>query len=406
MRPSTIAWVAALVVTNLAWWTLSAQPATESPDAAANRDLVPEQAALRDALDAATRESTARAGALRDAQRRLRELEAADAERQLASAAAQKAQAEAERNTAATATAETEERAAAVKALQESARQSKAWVEAVTQIDDPSRRAAALAEIRAALAGDDALLARAALAALPQILAVEFPREGLRELIVPHVAHDDPWARRSAWYALNVLGPQPGDLERLLDLADDGPQAFGNSLSHLIVTYAERKPRGAASTALSRLLETDDRRTQRENLRGLWGADLEPEVQDRLVAIASAEGGESRHDAIYFGLSTLVPKTPAVVDALLAAAADPDANVWQRALWGLRQGVDAETAPRVVEGLAKLLRARASPQVQGDIVQTLASLPTNDRVAVLRDIAADDRLPETTRDRAAALLQR
>jgi hypothetical protein len=119
---------------------------------------------------------------------------------------------------------------------------------------------------------------------------------------------------------------------------------------------------GRSEEIVLELLGSEQPAVRREALRGLWGANVTDKLADRVVELA--DDADSRHDAVYFGLSTFKPKNAAVVDKLIETLSDPDWNNWDRALWGLGYGVPRELQPKVAAALADMYVARSDPKVR------------------------------------------
>lgn len=243
-----------------------------------------------------------------------------------------------------------------------------AWAAALLAVDAPEASAAARTEIGAALVGDDESAAFTAIRALLAAHGVTLDRSAFRAPLLRWLDVGQGPTRVAAAYALN-LDRRPDDLERIVALTTSDDPAVRAAASHLLLLFSDGVITGDAETVLVGLLEERDPGLMRETLRGLWGATLSREVQERLVALeveAIARGDRPlRHDVVYFALSTLPNKTRPVVDRLLEATTDTDSNVAGRALWGLGHGVVlAADGERIAEAMVRLHNARVDPQVR------------------------------------------
>lgn len=226
------------------------------------------------------------------------------------------------------------------------------------------RRAEAVTALREALAGNDASQQLAALRVLAQTGDVKFDRTPFRALILPLTESTERELPVAAFYALYNVDRRADDLTRVQAAYARQPEALTPSVSHLLFSFSDGAIEGASEKIVLELLASRDRNTRRETLRGLWGAKVTPQLAARLVELADDAG--TRHDAIYFGLSTLKDKNEAVVDALIEVLADPDWNNWQRALWGLGHGVPQEHQAKVAKALVEMHNTRADARVRQD----------------------------------------
>jgi len=243
------------------------------------------------------------------------------------------------------------------------------------------RRAAAVAALRQALAGNDAAQQLAALQVLSQTGDVKFDRTGLRDLILPLVESTERGMAAAALYALYNTDRRPEDLALVQAAYARQPEGMAGSASHLLFSFADGKIEGRSEEIILELLGSPDRNTRREALRGLWGAEVTPKLASRIIELT--DNAETRHDAIYFGLSTLKNKNEAVIDALLAALSDPDWNNWGRALWGLGHGVPEKHQRKVAAALVEMHNSRADARVRQDCARLVRQYGGEDMAARL-----------------------
>jgi hypothetical protein len=215
-----------------------------------------------------------------------------------------------------------------------------------------------------ALASGDDTREWAALLALAELGDVELDRASLRPLVLPFARSARPAKRVSALYALASTGCEPGDLALVHAAWKERTPEIDASIAHLLLMFGERRIEGRSEEIVLELLSGTVMRGRRASLSGLWGA----QVGDRLAArlIELSRDPRERHDALYFGLSTLQEKNAAVVDVLIEALQDPDHNNSGRALWGLGHGVPVEHQARVAEALLELHGARSDPRIRED----------------------------------------
>jgi hypothetical protein len=244
---------------------------------------------------------------------------------------------------------------------------SRVWVDDARAIGEGSaqRKERALASIREALTSGDGVREWAALMTLASIGDVEYDKAAFRPLVLPLARDAEGGVLVSAFYALQNTERTDGDLA-LLHAAWDTRRSpdLERSMSHLLFLFGGGRIGGRSEDIVLDLL--GDERTQHEGLRGIWGAAVGERLAARLIELSGSTDHELRHDAIYFGLSTLQDKSEPVLDVLIAKLTDPDHNNSGRALWGLGHGVPEEQQARVAAALADLYRARSDPGTRRD----------------------------------------
>jgi hypothetical protein len=249
--------------------------------------------------------------------------------------------------------------------------QVRAWVDALRALGDdaPARQAQALVDIRAALAGADPVARLSALHALTAANDVQLDRQGLRDLILPVAREGTGPALRPAFYALYPLR-EPADLQLVQAAWARDPATLDDSILHLLFIYGDGRLHDRSEEIALETLA--DYAGENRGITGLWGADVGPRLEQRLLELSRSSDQEVRHGAIYFGLSTLDPKRAAVVDALIATLADPDPNNHGRALWGLSHGVQPADQARVVEALVSLHALRTDGSTRRECERLVA----------------------------------
>ena len=260
---------------------------------------------------------------------------------------------------------------------------TQAWVDQMHAIGPGAaeKRAATVKQLRDALESDDGYQCYAALKTLGQIGDVKYDKASFRSLVLPLVKTSKSNTLVAACYALYNTEYEPEDLTLIQDAWDRRSAPLERSISHLLFLYSDGHISGRSEEIVLELLSSSDPDVRREGLRGLWGAN----VSDTLAAaiIELADNQASRHDAIYFGLSTLIPKNAAVVDKLIETLEDSDWNNWNRALWGLGHGIPEELQPRVADALAEMYLARSDPRTREKCRRLIGEYGGKDAVAKL-----------------------
>ncbi len=279
------------------------------------------------------------------------------------------------------------------------------WIEDARQLADRARREQAIAAIAAALGSGAPGRQRAACEALAELGDVKFEKEPFREPLLAIARASQGTLRIAALCALYNTARRPEDLALALAVADDPDPGSRRSAAGLIQNFSDGDLTGAAGAAVARLLASEDPNELRMVLGGIWGARVSPEIEARLLTLARSPDRDVRHNAIYFGLSTLEGKSAAVIEELVRVLEDPDHNNSHRALWGLGFGVPDEHAHLVVAAMKAFFEARSSPDVQKRALRVLGEYASADDLAWLRRIADDAAAPEPVRAEAREAIE-
>ncbi len=280
---------------------------------------------------------------------------------------------------------------------------AKPWIDGAMSIRDHEARAEAVAQIRAALASGDPTVAYAGLIAFLRTTEVNYDKAPFRDLILPLARTAEGDMQVKAFYALFHANRQPEDLDLVLAAARNPSPEMHESASHLLKMYNDNQLTGEVGDVVLDLLQAENRGTLREVMRGIWGAHVSPGVESRLMELAETD---LRHDAIYFGLSTLQEKSRRVVETLMKAAEDADPNNSGRAIWGLGHGVAEENHPLVADFALDLFEARSSPRARGDCMFMLEQYAGPSHIEPLEKLAANELVGDDLRERARKLAER
>jgi hypothetical protein len=277
------------------------------------------------------------------------------------------------------------------------------WIDAVRQTADPERRATARAEMRAALGGDDPLRKLTALSALSRLGGVQFDTTGLRGPILKCVEEaDDPFATKTALYALYHADREPEDLDRVIGMLGTKDWKQRSNLAGLVVAFADKQVTGKVADAVLELLADRNARVLKSTLNALERATVSPAVETRLLELAQTK--EYRLYTIRFALSRLMVKSDRVVEALLAATRDGDAKLHRWAVRGLREGAPAADRGRIVAAALDLFRRNTNPAVQIDCLRTVRDVGDAKVLPQLEKMADDRAVAENVRDEARAVI--
>ena len=108
----------------------------------------------------------------------------------------------------------------------------------------------------------------------------------------------------------------------------------------------------------------------------------------------------------YFALSTLQDKSAAVCAALFEAAQSTDANLWQRALWGLGHGVPRAERGRVAEFALKLFDARDATYVRDRCLDLVSRHAGPEQLRAVEAITQNAMVPARLRRKATSIAER
>ncbi|MHC5009365.1 MAG: hypothetical protein ACYTG6_00265 [Planctomycetota bacterium] len=274
----------------------------------------------------------------------------------------------------------------AIRRAQEAARQrAQEMLEKIMQVRDPVLRQEGLRELADALAGEDPLAKEFALSVLFQSRSIGHDPGTFLPLVERLLDSEHAGIRRSALYALHALDPERADLRLALASATDPDPIVRRHASRILSLYAERDFRGEVGEAVLGLLADENPGIRKETLRGMWGAQVSPEVAERLIEIAGRPA--ERYDAVYFGLSTLDQKSREVVDALVEALEDDNYQIRQRAHWGLQRSVAEDVQYYVAQRYADHIDQFVNPATHREALRLIARqgdarlAPTLDRFA-------------------------
>ena len=274
-----------------------------------------------------------------------------------------------------------------------------AMLRKVMQVEDADLRAEGLAEIAAALGGDDALLTELALSALYSARNVEFDRSSLIPTVTALLDSENGGIRRSALYALYAVDPEAVDADVLLRRSEDPDPRVRGHIARLLALTEGKTFAGSSGDALLTLLDDEDATVRRGTLRALWEADYPAEVEQRLIKMSDESGPEGR-EAIYYALSTMPRKSRPVVEALVSRLTHEDQNVRSRVHWGLQRGVPEEHRFYVAEQYLARIGKFVSPASHREALKLIVKYGDETLAPDLERFAANEMVDAGVRDLA------
>ncbi|MDJ0974194.1 MAG: hypothetical protein QNJ98_07025 [Planctomycetota bacterium] len=354
--------LSALVLTNavwaLTWFSRSDEPPTADADTVI-ADLQQENEALRLRAEAAERLAPPEGGALRAP-------EAPPVEEGKTDPSTEETEADAA-DEAAKARAEAD---ATRKAQQAALATAREILRKVMQVEDAALRDEGIEELAEALSGDDATLIEYTLGALWSAKDIDIDRVRFAQLVEPHLRSEHPGIRRSALYVIHAMDPSRADLSLALASATDEADTVRHHAGRILALYTGKQFEGETAKAMADLLADESVTVRRGTVRGLSHARITPEIEARLIEMAQRP--EERHDAVYFGLSTVPDKSRKVVDALFTYLMDDNVSTRGRAHWGLQRGIPEDQHSYVASRYADHLTKFVSPKSHEEALKMIA----------------------------------
>lgn len=264
---------------------------------------------------------------------------------------------------------------------------SAGWIESLHALGKrgDEERPRALAELTGALGSSSVTERAEALHALLASGDVAFDKTGLlvrlRELAGPGVIAGDATERIAALSALGSLGREDTDLALVLDLWPELAVPDRWQLARLLAIFSGMDLRsGPAAERMLELVQNAKATGFDRSMGAVWGATVSDAIAEAFIELSRSSDTTLAHNAIYFGLSTFMEKSPATVERLIEVLEDPDWNNSGRALWGLSYGVPPVSKDRVVDAMLDLYEHRSSTKVR------------ERSAAIIRDYGGEDRL--------------
>lgn len=307
--------------------------------------------------------------------------------------------------------AEMEKRRAAMKAQQKAyaaaREQATASLRKVMQIEDPTLRAEGFEELAAALTGSDEYLIEYTLSGIWSAKEIPFDKERFTALIEPLLTSDNAGIRRSALYAIHGVDKDAAEIGLALASAKDPHPTVRQHAARILRMHIGRTVDGESADAIVSLLTDEHANVRKGTLRALWGTEVSSDVESQLLDMAKQP--ESRHDAVYFGLSTLENKSKRVVDELFTHLLDKNHDTRGRAHWGLGNGVQKDLQPYVAKTYAERLTKFVNPHSHREALKLIVKYGDTTVIPELERFAANDMAEAGVRDlarRAALYIQK
>jgi hypothetical protein len=294
---------------------------------------------------------------------------------------------------------------------------SRNWIGILRQGEDEKQKAAALVEIRAALAGTDDVAAYAALQALIGLKNDEIDRTGLQELVMAQLESSSGKLRVGAWFALASLGIKDGVQGLVNQVANDEDSEVRASATRLINMLENGNLTGTSGELVLKILKATEEGNQWTVLQGLDGAQLSPELESSVLDLSRSEDPKIQKAAIYHGISTQANKSEAAVNRLvelieLEDAKGPatpqttlspeipglkDGGFSSRAAMGLKNGVPDELKGMVAGKALEWVADESSVQLQVLGLDLLTRYAGADQKGKIESLTKDENINAHTR---------
>jgi len=274
---------------------------------------------------------------------------------------------------------------------------------AILQREDAQLRDKGLEKLRAMLAtqsSDDEK--KQGLATLASVLTAKFDRKGFHDLVLPLLASQAPEIRATALRCLPGLEPSVADLDLVLPMAKDDSPKVRREVGPVLIQVGKGQEQAKVIPALMQLLQDEERAVVEWTIRTMWGQYASPEFDELLIRLS--RDPQLHHNVIYFCLSTMQNKSPAVCRRLVEELADPDWNNSGRAAWGLTYGVPEEARSLVEDGLLKALPQETNEQTRKEEFRALRMVATDKSRGYLQSVIDSPQETDDSKQQAREIL--
>lgn len=263
---------------------------------------------------------------------------------------------------------------------------AKELARAILQRQDTLLREKGLEKLRQMLAetASDAEK-RQGLATLQSVLTAKFDRTPFRLLVLPLLASDDAQVRAPALRCLSGLGGTVEDLPLVIPMAQDASTQVRELVGGALIQLGQGERPETVIPALMQLLQDEDSKVVERTIRSMWGQYASPPFDALLIELSYEQ--KYHHNVIYFCLSTMRSKSPAVCRRLVEVLAEPDWNDSGRAAWGLTYGVTEDAKGLVEEGLLEALPEETNEQTRKQEFRALRNVATERSRSYLTSVA-------------------
>jgi hypothetical protein len=274
---------------------------------------------------------------------------------------------------------------------------------AILQREDAQLRDKGLERLRAMLApqsSDDQK--KQGLATLASVMTAKFDRKGFRDLVLPLLASQAPEIRANALRCLPGLEAMTADLDLVLPMAQDDSPKVRREVGPVLIQVGKGQEQAKVIPALMQLLQDKEPAVVEWTIRTMWGQYASPEFDELLIRLS--RDVNLHHNVIYFCLSTMQNKSPAVCRRLVEELADPDWNNSGRAAWGLTYGVPEEARSLVEDGLLRALPQETNEQTRKEEFHALRMVATEKSRGYLQSVIDSPQETDNSKQLAREIL--
>lgn len=283
------------------------------------------------------------------------------------------------------------------------AERTRPLVEGAMQLNNEVLAKESLEKIREAMGSDDPLTTLVGMRAFTGLYELDFDKASFRGKILPHLESKDDDLRAAAWSALMMSGLQLEDAAHMRQVARS--TGMGSGTSYLLFSMEKGDLTGESGDIVRGLIDWKDPAVTREVLRGTWGSQYAPALEEEIIAISREPA--FLNDAVYFALSTERKKSKATVDRLIEVLSHPDShNVGGRAAWGLGYGVAPEQAPAVADAAVKIVSSRTTGYLTQGAWDLLDRYAGPEQLEEMQELAAKPNLDEERRKKVNEIIVR
>ena len=280
---------------------------------------------------------------------------------------------------------------------------SKELVDAILQRKDKALREESLKRLREMISPESPDADKgSALATLRAALTAKFDRAPFKPLILEQLKSKDADVRALALSCLPGLEASASDLDLVIPLAEDPSPQVRMGVGSALIQLGKGEQKEKVIPALMKLLKDEDYKVIERTIRSMWGQYFSPEFDALLIELSRNQ--RYHHNAIYFCLSTMRTKSPAVCRRLIEVLDEPDWNDSGRAAWGLTYGVSEEARSIVEDGLLKALPEETNAYTRKNEFRALRKVATEKSRSYLKSVVGSEMETEEYRKLAREIL--
>jgi hypothetical protein len=276
----------------------------------------------------------------------------------------------------------------------------------ILQIQDPQRRERGLVALGEAMRSVDPQVARAALAVLFQIRDVKYDRTRFRPDVLRQLASPDANTRRAAGYALLQVERDPGDLDRVLTIAESSTDASDN-LRFVALTLAGNRAEGRLAALFVKAVSVDDGEAAMNAANDLRRMSVAPEVDDAVVAAwrrhPTGRNGSGMWPYIFGQIAS--PARESRVRAVFEMLASGDESMRQLAGPAVTRQVDDAARPVAARLAAAGLATAPNAALRRTYLDVINANGGRDQVPTLRALAENEMVGDDLRELAGKIAE-